>query len=203
MSQDPAVSTALDAAERHLDALADALHDGPVQSLVVARYAADAAMRGGDTSLTREAVQQALVELRLALWSLRPRGATGLADALSQLSAHLGSTVVLDGDASGLSASCATSAYRLVQALAAVDAAPVHVAVRREAGLLELTVTGGGPLADADGWAARARAHGGDLRRAAGAVVLTLPLATLPAPRLPDPEARVRSSDTNDKKAAL
>ena len=189
----------LEAVERDLDALADALHDGPVQSLVVARYAADAAVRGGDPAAARDAVQQALVELRRTLWRLRPRGSTGLADALSQLAAHLGSPVTLSGDADGLSGACATCAFRVVQAIAAPDALPVEVVVRREAGLLQLTVTGGRALAEPTGWAARAAALGGDLQLHGAQVVLALPVASLPEPRTPD----IYDASTPERKAVL
>ena len=61
-----------DALEDDREALADALHDGPVQSLVVARYVADAAVRGGDPVAARDAVQAALIDVRRFLWALRP-----------------------------------------------------------------------------------------------------------------------------------
>ena len=190
----------LEAAERELDTLADALHDGPVQSLVVARYAADAAVRGGDPAAVRDAVQSALVELRHTLWRLRPRGSAGLSEALQQLAAHQCSPVVLFGDADGLTGACATLAYRVVQAVAAPDAPPVAVAVRRGAGLLELTVTGGSPPGDLTGWAVRATALSGDLRRVGDALVLTLPLATLPEPRAPH---ALPTTSTPERKAVL
>lgn len=183
----------MEAAERDLDALADALHDGPVQSLVVARYAADAAVRGGDVTAARDAVQQALVELRHTLWRLRPRGAAGLAGALTQLAAHLDITIELQGDPGGLSAACATTAYRLVQAMATADAPAVRVVVRRDAGHVVLDVSGGQPPADLAPWRARARALGGDLRLRQGTVRLSLPRAPVPSPRCephdPDPKA--------------
>ena len=168
----------LDAVEHDLDAFADALHDGPLQSLVVARYAADAAVRGGDAAAVRDAVQQALVELRLLLWTLRPRGDAGLVEALEGLAVHLGSPISVTGDAAeltGLSSVAGTCAYRLVQALACVDAPPVQVVVRREGALLELTVTGGRSLAGDAGWVSRARAVGGDLSPTPAGLVLLLP----------------------------
>ncbi len=76
-------------AEADADAAADGLHDGALQALVVARYAADAAVRGGDPAAARDAVQEALVALRRAVWLLRPRGAQGLLEALRQLAAHV------------------------------------------------------------------------------------------------------------------
>ena len=174
----------LDAAERHLDLLADALHDGPLQSLVVARYAADAAVRGGDVTQARDAVQRALVELRLTLWGLRPRGAGGLAAALGELAVHLDVTISLQGDPSGLSCTSSVTAYRLVQAVAAPDAPGVRVVVRRDADLLVLDVSGGRPLVDVASWRTRARALGGDLRCRQGALRLSLPLAPVQVPRL-------------------
>jgi signal transduction histidine kinase len=65
-------SAVLTLAEAQADAAADTLHDGALQALVVARYAADAAVRGGDASAARDAVQDALVALRRAVWLLRP-----------------------------------------------------------------------------------------------------------------------------------
>ncbi|MCW2608525.1 MAG: hypothetical protein JWO60_3218, partial [Frankiales bacterium] len=67
------------------DLLADALHDGPVQTLVVARYACDSALRGGDAALARDAVQEAVVDLRRTLWHLRGRGQSDLPAALVAL----------------------------------------------------------------------------------------------------------------------
>ena len=72
----------LAAAERDLDCLADRLHDGALQALVVARYACDAVARGADPALARDAVQDALVTLRREVWLLRPRGDDGLMTAL-------------------------------------------------------------------------------------------------------------------------
>ena len=72
----------LSLAEAEADAAADALHDGALQALVVARYAADAAVRGADPAAARDAVQHALVALRRAVWLLRPRGDRGLLEAL-------------------------------------------------------------------------------------------------------------------------
>ena len=82
-------SAVLALAEAEAAATADALHDGALQALVVARYAADAAVRGGDPAAARDAVQQALVALRRAVWQLRPRGDQGLVTALEQLAVQI------------------------------------------------------------------------------------------------------------------
>jgi hypothetical protein len=114
------------------DRAADALHDGPVQELVVARYAADAAVRGGDATTVRDAVQSSLVSLRRALWMLRPRPAAGesLAAVLPQLSSRLqeagrpGLLLDVDADAAArLSGPAAAVCYRLVQEVAGPPAA--------------------------------------------------------------------------------
>jgi hypothetical protein len=168
--------------EADREALADALHDGPVQSLVVARYAADAAARGGDAGLARDALQSALVELRRFLWHVRPRGSSGFVEALDQLSAQLteagGPAVGLVGDveaAAALRGAAGVTAYRLVQAVARPDAPAVRVALRREAGQLVVDVEGGAPLTSPEALARRAQAHGGDLQTSTGRTRLVLP----------------------------
>ena len=119
-------SAVLSLAEAEADAAADALHDGALQALVVARYAADAAVRGGDAAAARDAVQEALVALRRAVWLLRPRGSKGLLEALQQLATQVVDAgcapVVLDVDDDAaavldteLTPAAATVAYRLVQ----------------------------------------------------------------------------------------
>jgi len=177
-----------DEAER--DELADALHDGPVQSLVVARYACDAAVRGGDTGLARDTVQAALVDLRRFLWHLRPRGASGLMGALDQLSAQLveagGSSLGILGDAAAATAlrgAAAVTAYRLVQSVARPDAGPVRVTLRTDGRTLRMDVEGGAALPASDRWLRRVQAHGGDLSTATGRIRLVLP----------NPEARADS----------
>jgi signal transduction histidine kinase len=168
----------LDAAEAERDAWADALHDGPVQSLLVARLAADLAARGGDTAAAREAVQQALVALRRYLWQVRPRGAAGLGDALAQLSSQrLDSgepplALVLDPTAE-LEGTAAVLAYRVVQAAAGAT----RVAVRGGATTATVDVDGG-TLPDPERWATCARALGGDLFASAGRIRLVLPLTS-------------------------
>ncbi|MDX6214630.1 MAG: hypothetical protein QOG99_214, partial [Frankiales bacterium] len=142
----PVASAALlDAADAERDAIADGLHDGPVQALVVARLAADAAVRGGDVPAARDATQAALVELRRALWQIRPRGSDGVLEALQQLSVQrvdagipaLGLVVepeaVLTGRAGSL-------AYQVVQAAAG---SACRVAVRSDGPSVVVDVDGG------------------------------------------------------------
>lgn len=147
----------LAAADRDADALADAVHDGALQALVVARYAADAAVRGGDPALARDAVQDALVALRRTVWLLRPRGSDDLPAALADLSTRLDAPLVLDVDArvaGALTPAARAAAYRFVQAAGAGA-----VSLVREGGQAVLTVDG--EVADPTGWSARARAVGG------------------------------------------
>lgn len=193
LAGDPALPLALlTAADDDADDTADALHDGPVQELVFARLAADAAVRGGDVVVVREAVQGALQSLRRALWFLRPRAADGeLAGALAELSSRLVEAgrppleLDLDDDAcDGLSGPAAALAYRLVQALAApADGHPTTVTATRDGACAVLRVGSAGPVPHPDRWAARARAVGGSTSCPDGAVVLQLPLSLpLPAP---------------------
>jgi signal transduction histidine kinase len=178
------------AADAEADAAADLLHDGPVQALVVAHYAAEAAARGGDPGAAREAVQAALVELRRSLWHLRPRGPGegGLPGALALLSGRLEEAgrpplgFVLDElVAAALPSAVASTAYRLVQAVALPEGAdPVRVALRREGSTVVLDLEGGAPLADADRWANKAKALGGTLTSSGARTRLAIPLT---APR--------------------
>jgi hypothetical protein len=180
------------AADAEADAAADLLHDGPVQALVVAHYAAEAAARGGDPVLAREAVQAALVELRRSLWHLRPRGPGdgGLPGALGLLSARLEEAgrpplgFVLDELlAAALPGAVVSTAYRLVQVVALPEGAdPVRVALRREGSTIVLDVEGGAPLPDPDRWANKARALGGTLVAGEGRTRLAVPLSTHSAP---------------------
>ena len=171
------LSDLLEDAEADNDEVADRLHDGPVQSLVCARYTADAAVRGGDPAAARDAVQVALVELRRTLWSLRPRGASGLCAALEQLAAHL-----VERSAAPLTLSAAVDitgqravlAYRLVQAVAGDE--PVRVAVRTDGHHLLVDIDGGAALPSAHRWVRRARALDCDLTASAGRLRLVLPL---------------------------
>ena len=172
----------LDAADADAHALADALHDGPVQDLVVARYAADAAARTADAAGARDAVQSALVALRRALWLLRPRGGCGqeLPAALAALSEQLvvagrpGLTLDLDADAAAaLSPQAASMAYRLVQSVAVGDTA-VSVSLRADGGALVVELDGGRSL-PAGRWNDRARALGAELHTHRGRLRLVLP----------------------------
>lgn len=174
----------LSLAEAQADAAADALHDGALQALVVARYAADAAVRGADPAAARDAVQDALVALRRAVWLLRPRGDRGLLEALQQLAVQVsaagGAPVALDVDEAAaavldtvLTAAAATAAYRLVQR--AAGEAPLTVRVRRTSTGLRIALDV--PLADPAGEALRARAVGGDLLATRDGASLHLPSA--------------------------
>ena len=171
----------LDAADADAHALADALHDGPVQDLVVARYAADAAVRGADPVGARDAVQAALIALRRALWLLRPRGASGeeLPAALRALSDQLviagRPALILDLDpdaAAALAPQAASTSYRLVQSV--VGDEPVTVSLRAERTSVVLEVDGGRPLAHGR-WTDRARALGAELHTTRGRLLLVLP----------------------------
>ena len=177
----------LDAVEHDRDELADRLHDGALQDLLVARLAADAAVRGGSAVLARDAVQEALVGLRRLLWHVRPRTEGDLPAALTALSERLveagGLPLRVLGalPVAGLDPAVCSTAFRLVQAVA-VDAAPadraVTVALRPEPavpGAVVLDVDGGAALADPDRWRARLRALGGDLHGAAGRLRVLLP----------------------------
>jgi len=185
-------SAVLSLAEAQADAAADALHDGALQALVFARYAADAAVRGGDPAVARDAVQEALVTLRRAVWLLRPRGELGLLAALRQFAAHVvdagGAPVLLDVDEAAaavldaqLTAAAATAAYRLVQR--AAGQAPLTVRVRRTSTGLRVALDL--PLTDPAGEALRARAVGGALLATRDGASLHLPLSrsltTLPS----------------------
>lgn len=189
---------ALDALEHDRERLADRLHDGALQDLLVARLAADAAVRGGAPEATRDAVQHALVGLRRLLWHVRPRTEPDLPAALAALSRRLveagGLPLAVLGElpAVGLEPGVSGAAFRVVQAVA-LDAGPadraVTVALRPEPaspGALVLDVDGGGPLADPDRWRARLRSVGGDLTRTADRLRVVLPVR--------DATANVRSS---------
>lgn len=178
------------------DLLADALHDGPVQALVVARYACDSAVRGGDPALARDAVQEAVVGLRRTMWHLRARGQEDLPAALAALSERLGEAgqpapaLLLDPAADAqLAAPERALAYRLVQAVARDAGTPVRVALRRAPDGVLLDVDGGRPLDAPDRWRRRVRALGGDLSSSAGRLRLRLPARTpavLPARTAPE-----------------
>jgi hypothetical protein len=189
--------TLLEAADAEADAAADALHDGPVQQLVVARYAADAAVRGGDPTTVRDAVQASLVALRRSLWLLRPRGAGSedLAAVLPQLSSRLqeagrpGLLLDVDADACArLTPRAASVCYRLVQAVAGREGGPataVRVCGGRDAVRLELDGDTAALTSEPQLWEARARALGAELvlrDPASGRVVLSVPVPALSHP---------------------
>jgi signal transduction histidine kinase len=175
-------SDLLAAADTEADALADRLHDGALQALVVARYASDAAVRGGDPALARDAVQEALVALRHTVWLLRPRGGDDLPAALAELSKRRVSAGVpaldLDLDptvAERLAPAARLAAYRFVQATTAETAAAAgSVRLRQEGAYADLSVAGA-VLADPSGWAARAAALGGRLDPPGDSARLLLP----------------------------
>jgi len=175
---DDLVGDLLAVAAADADDVADRLHDGPVQALVFARYAADAAVRGGDVAAVRDAVQVALVELRRTLWHLRPRTEVdgGLPAALALLSdrqeeagrpalvLHLDEAVTADLPPAFLS-----TAYRLTQeAVLPEGSEPVTLTVRRDGDLDVLELSGGAPLSRADRWTVTARALGGTLTASSG-----------------------------------
>jgi len=173
----------LEFADADLDALADRLHDGPLQALVAARYACDASVRGAaDPALARAAVQEALVALRREMWLLRPRGAGGLSDALAALSEQRvsaglpGLSVRLDtGVPAALSPAASAAVYRLVQAVSRNVSTVLPVRLARSCAGAALDV--GGPLDTVDGWSVRARALGGELAADSACTRLLLPLA--------------------------
>jgi signal transduction histidine kinase len=173
-------------AETDRDALADALHDGPVQSLVVARYAADAAVRAGIGSdaavAARDAVQEALVAVRRLLWHLRPRASDDLVASLADLAARQaeagGPALELDLSSAPdepLTGPAAATAYRLVQAACLAADGPVRVAVRATGAQALLDVHTSAPLPSVERLARRARATGAELSAAPGRVRLALP----------------------------
>ena len=166
--------------DHDLDLLADALHDDALQALVVARYAADAAVRGGDPLMARDAVQEALVALRRAVWLLRPRGSDGLPAALVELADRLPLQLDVDVEvAAELAPAARRVAYRFVQAATSTGAhgTAAAVALARDGASAVLTVHG--ELTDAPGWSARARAVGGRLDAPGGPARLLLPLTDL------------------------
>lgn len=181
------------------DAAADALHDGPLQSLVVARYAADATVHGADPSVARDAVQAALVGLRRTMWQLRTRGADDLAGALRQLDERLKEgdrpPLLLQVDpvsAGQLTGLAASTAYGLVQAAALVERTqPLTVELLATRRSTVLTIAGEVPALDR--WEVRLRALGAVTTAAAGGVLVRFPrpgaapAAGCPAPA--DPRA--------------
>lgn len=174
--------------EQDRDALADALHDGPMQHLVAARYAADAAVRGADVRQARDAVQGALLALRRTIWQLRPRNdnlATGLAELSLRLAEgdqrRLEATVLPGSEQLGPAATALV--YRLVQTIALAGNAaddPLAVTVRTGAHQVLVRVSAGCPGLDVEGWDRRARALGGRLYHARTDLALRLPTRARP-----------------------
>ena len=163
------------------DALADELHDGSLQTLVAARYAADAAVRGAEPTLARDAVQTALVQLRRTLWQLRPRGGADLAGALSQLSDQLVqggqpplALTVEPVAAATLTPLAATTAYRLIQATAwTVRSGPLPVALRSDDGQAVLAVNG--TIPSPARWELRLRVVGASMTLTTQGLVASFP----------------------------
>ncbi len=154
--------------ERERGALADRLHDGPLQDLVATRYLADLTVQAAARSATpatvaerlgavRDAAQDALVGTRRLLGSLTARCAdgTGLTQALAALGTAAGAAgggggglavEVQAADAGTLPPGIAIVAYRLVQALLADTAergaTTAVVRARRTSEALEVSVAG-------------------------------------------------------------
>lgn len=180
----------LDSAEDDRAELADALHDGVVQDLLVTRFAVDLAERDGDLPALREALQLSLVGLRRALWHLRPRGRSDLVGALGDLSTRLTEAglpaprlrVRAGGD--GLTGSGAAAAYRLVQTLALLPGGTsLGLVLDRSGDDVVLDVLGAAALPDLERWRQRAAALGGELTGGPGRLRLVLPV---PAPTAVD-----------------
>ena len=136
----------IEATEREHEELAGQLHDGPMQSLVAARYVTDMAgmaVRDGSFDEARQGVQAGLVQARRALWQLRPHASDGqdLAGALKSLAQQLPDyiglrvDVVADGIPVTLPPAVASAAFRVAQEMlcAAVrDRAATRAAVTAE-----------------------------------------------------------------------
>ncbi|HVE99399.1 MAG TPA: histidine kinase [Mycobacteriales bacterium] len=116
--------------EAEADRLADDMHNGLMQSLVVARHAigrqaADARRTSNDLPNADDAVRDCLAQTRRAVWHLRPRATQpgSLPGALADLAARVAAddSVILEHDTSalrrGLSPARSTIAYRLAQAV--------------------------------------------------------------------------------------
>jgi signal transduction histidine kinase len=170
---------ALAEVEAERAALAQVLHDDVLQTLVMARWAAD---RSGDTGV-RDAVRAAITEATAAVWMLRPRTADGaLGRALHDLADRVSPDRVVviraDGVPGQLDVAAATLAFRVVQAaLAASSGRLVDVRVELRSGVLEVSVCDDGPpyddAVDAEDseltrWLARAGTIGGTARVANG-----------------------------------
>jgi len=146
-------------ADADLDALADRLHDGVLQSLVVARYACDAVARGADPAVARDAVQAALVALRRDVWALRPRTGHGLSAALTELALQRAAAgrpaLDLELDDVPVALAAAAVAYRLVQSVGDDR----RLTVRLTGAVLDVDAA----VEDPAGWALRLHAVGAEL----------------------------------------
>jgi signal transduction histidine kinase len=154
------VARFIDATERERAELAGQLHDGPLQSLVAARYVTDMAglaLRDGTFDEARRGVQAGLVNARRALWQLRPHAADGadLAGALESLGEKLGEStglrVELDAPAlpPQMPPSVASAAFRLVQEMLSTSvreraATRATVSAEVDGAVLVVTVTDDG-----------------------------------------------------------
>jgi signal transduction histidine kinase len=150
----------IDATEREREQLAGELHDGPLQSLVAARYVTDMAglaVRDGSFDEARQGVQDGLVSARRALWQLRPHAADGidLAGALHNLGGQLGESAGLRVTVSSedlpavIPPSIGSAAFRLVQEMLRTSAleraaTAATVAAEVDGGVLVVTVTDDG-----------------------------------------------------------
>lgn len=154
------VTRFIDATERERAELAGQLHDGPLQSLVAARYVTDMAgmaLRDGTFDEARRGVQAGLVNARRALWQLRPHAADGadLAGALESLGGQLGEFIGLrvEIDALALPAqmppTVASAVFRLVQEMLSASvreraATQATVSAEVDGDVLVVTVTDDG-----------------------------------------------------------
>jgi hypothetical protein len=165
--------------------LAGRLHDGPIQTLLAARLAAELAARSGGDDLADVAVlvTTALRELRRVMWELRPRTGEGLGAALEQLAAHDAAgpaprlfDVTVDREAaSRLSPAAAAIGYRLTQTVLRGATSALRVTVRpgTTGTAVRLQITGAdADIPDVDRWQRRAALAGGRLRVERGSVDL-------------------------------
>ena len=116
----------IDATETDRAELAAQLHDGPLQSLVAARYVTDMAgmaLRDGSLDEARQGVQAGLVDARRALWQLRPHASDGhdlpgaLGSLAKQLLDYIGLKVEVSCDQvpADLPPAVASAAFRIAQ----------------------------------------------------------------------------------------
>ncbi|HVF18644.1 MAG TPA: histidine kinase [Mycobacteriales bacterium] len=165
------------AVERERGRLADQLHSGVMQSLVVIRHSlARGAVGEPDAKpglpTADEAVAQCLAETRNLVWHLRPRTLDApLPHALEELAHRLssdgGACLVVDTDAViTISDVHAALVYRVVQSVATLTSGGAALAVRVSADDAQAAVTligaSAGVADDAEvaEWFARASAYG-------------------------------------------